>query len=287
MQWGPDGETILTATTAPRLRIGNGFKVWHYSGALLHETVWPVGQELLEVTWQTYSEATFKEKPISYAAVEGIQQSQPQASKAVYVPPNIRNASTSLLGAAPYRPGAFQPAPERSAIPGLPIGYKVSQGQKKRDRKAKVINPSNQQAQSNASVTNPAQSDTNADKPLAPNINNNKKNNNQRKQKPTPIRPAVDQNGADNGNIIPATGNAIPAEGTNQPNSTDSVAKPRNRRHHRRTAEAKNAQAQQVDEQLKHLQLDDKPKKDAQIKPKPAQSVPKSLEPKASQDLIQ
>lgn len=93
LEWGPDGETILTATTAPRLRIGNnwrtiliffyylkrncvvkrhclsfsfrtgnGFKVWHYSGSLLHESMWPTGQELLQVIWQRYADGTFTEK---------------------------------------------------------------------------------------------------------------------------------------------------------------------------------------------------------------------------------
>lgn len=91
MEWCPDGEHFLTATTAPRLRIGNGFKVWHYSGALLHETAWPAGQELLQVIWQKYEDNVFKEKPISNVKVQGIEPSQPQSSKAVYVPPNIRS----------------------------------------------------------------------------------------------------------------------------------------------------------------------------------------------------
>ena len=83
MEWGPDGEKLVTATTAPRLRIGNGFKVWHYSGALLHETVWPTGQELYETVWQKYADGFFTEKPISNVKVAGIQPTQPQSSKAI------------------------------------------------------------------------------------------------------------------------------------------------------------------------------------------------------------
>lgn len=66
------------------------FKVWHYSGALLHETLWPGGQELLDVAWQKYPEGTFKEKPISKEKIEGIKSIQPEASKQVYQPPNVR-----------------------------------------------------------------------------------------------------------------------------------------------------------------------------------------------------
>lgn len=132
MEWYPDGEKFLTATTAPRLRIGNGFKVWHYSGALLHETAWPAGQELYQVIWQKYPDNVFKEKPISNVKVQGIEPSQPVSSKAVYVPPNIRSGSGIPIGTS-SRGGA----PDRGPIPGLPIGYKVSQGQRKKDRNAK------------------------------------------------------------------------------------------------------------------------------------------------------
>lgn len=151
LEWGPCGEKILTATTAPRLRIGNGFKVWHYSGALLHETIWTNGQELLQVVWQKYQDGLFDEKPISNAKVQGIQPSQPQSSKAVYVPPNIRSGGgTAGFGSSP-RPNH---QPERGPIPGLPIGYKVSQGQRKKDRNEKRKNTENtkQSANSNSNA---------------------------------------------------------------------------------------------------------------------------------------
>lgn len=109
--------------------MGNGFKVWHYSGALLHETVWAEGQELLEVVWQKYADGTFQEKPITNAKVEGILPSQPTASKAIYIPPNARPG-----GAMAYSPRSV---PERGPIPGIPINYRQSQGQLKKQRNAK------------------------------------------------------------------------------------------------------------------------------------------------------
>ncbi|CAD5229092.1 unnamed protein product [Bursaphelenchus okinawaensis] len=36
-QWAPDGQHFLTATTAPRLRVDNNFRIWHYTGPLKHE----------------------------------------------------------------------------------------------------------------------------------------------------------------------------------------------------------------------------------------------------------
>lgn len=34
--WSHDGQTILTATLSPRLRVDNGIRMWHCSGKLLH-----------------------------------------------------------------------------------------------------------------------------------------------------------------------------------------------------------------------------------------------------------
>ncbi|XP_015439866.1 PREDICTED: eukaryotic translation initiation factor 2A isoform X2 [Dufourea novaeangliae] len=86
LQWSPDGEHFMTATTAPRLRMGNG-------GTLLYERPWNEQEELWEVLWQTFPSSTFPEKTISYKAVEGIAPSQPQASKQAYRPPSARGES--------------------------------------------------------------------------------------------------------------------------------------------------------------------------------------------------
>lgn len=36
LEWSPDGRMILCATLSPRLRVDNGVKIFHYTGALLH-----------------------------------------------------------------------------------------------------------------------------------------------------------------------------------------------------------------------------------------------------------
>lgn len=119
LAWSPAGDVYFTATCAPRLRIGNGFKVWHYSGALLHETMWPDNKELWELTWQTFPEGTWKEPIISSARIEGIQSTQAQASTQKYVPPCIRDGSASS-------PAALAAASGERYIPGLPPGYRSS-----------------------------------------------------------------------------------------------------------------------------------------------------------------
>ncbi|XP_058802809.1 eukaryotic translation initiation factor 2A [Phymastichus coffea] len=96
LEWSPDGEHYMTATTAPRLRMSNGFKIWHYTGTLLYERPWNKQEELWEVIWQRYPVDTFKQKSISYKAVDGIAPSQPQASKQVYRPPSARGTTITF-----------------------------------------------------------------------------------------------------------------------------------------------------------------------------------------------
>ncbi|XP_016992710.2 eukaryotic translation initiation factor 2A [Drosophila takahashii] len=109
-EWHPNGEWFVTATTAPRLRISNGFKVYHYSGALLHETMWPQGQELLGIEWQHFADKTFSEPKITKAKHEGIKSSQPEASKKAYTPPHLRLLKEGK------NPEKYLPQP---SIPGL------------------------------------------------------------------------------------------------------------------------------------------------------------------------
>ncbi|XP_049285765.1 eukaryotic translation initiation factor 2A [Anopheles funestus] len=116
LEWNPAGDTFLTSTTAPRLRMANGFKVWHYSGALLGEYDWT--GELLEVIWQKYPPGTFKEVPISDEKIVGIVSATPVASNQKYIPPGARNSVTVT--------SSGQIIDMRPPIPGLPPGYRSS-----------------------------------------------------------------------------------------------------------------------------------------------------------------
>jgi translation initiation factor 2A len=86
-QWSPDGEHILTATTAPRLRVSNGFKIWHYSGENKFTYQMPANcPELWQVLWQP---GVYEQKPVfkkdTVAAVK-------EETKA-YVPPHLRGSN--------------------------------------------------------------------------------------------------------------------------------------------------------------------------------------------------
>lgn len=142
--------------------------MWHYSGALLHETLWPVGQELYDVRWQTMADNVCTEQPISNVEVQGIQPAAPQASKAVYVPPGARGLALSSSAAS--LGGGVN---ERSPIPGLPVGYRTSQSDRKKARKGKKDN-----SNGNATTLNESGGKTRPPKVTQMNQQQNKINNN-------------------------------------------------------------------------------------------------------------
>uniref|UniRef100_A0A8C9V5R1 Eukaryotic translation initiation factor 2A n=1 Tax=Scleropages formosus TaxID=113540 RepID=A0A8C9V5R1_SCLFO len=89
--WCPDGEHIVTATCSPRLRVSNGFKIWHYTGSVLHQHLVPEGQELWEVLWQPFADGTFPERAIRYQAASSELGSTEQKLAQAYRPPALRN----------------------------------------------------------------------------------------------------------------------------------------------------------------------------------------------------
>ncbi|XP_029471426.1 eukaryotic translation initiation factor 2A isoform X2 [Rhinatrema bivittatum] len=89
--WCPDGEHMVTATCAPRLRVGNGYKIWHYTGTVLNKYHVPSDEELWEVSWQPFLDGVFPAKAIIYQAIPGeLEETEPKAAQA-YRPPALRN----------------------------------------------------------------------------------------------------------------------------------------------------------------------------------------------------
>lgn len=89
--WCPDGEHILTATCAPRLRVNNGYKIWHYTGSVLHKYDVPSNAELWQVSWQPFLDGIFPEKSITYQAVPSDVPSEEPKVATAYRPPALRN----------------------------------------------------------------------------------------------------------------------------------------------------------------------------------------------------
>merc|ERR1719341_2850264 len=96
VRWCPDGQRLVTSTCAPRLRMGNGYKVWHYSGSLLHEKPFQASDELWEADWQAAPPGAYGPFKISKAKVIGIKPSQPVVSKQAYRPPGARGTQSTF-----------------------------------------------------------------------------------------------------------------------------------------------------------------------------------------------
>jgi translation initiation factor 2A len=48
-EWAPNGKNFLTATLSPRLRVDNGYKLWHYNGYEIYREEF---KELYQVQWR-------------------------------------------------------------------------------------------------------------------------------------------------------------------------------------------------------------------------------------------
>ncbi|KAF9354242.1 hypothetical protein BGX34_011130 [Mortierella sp. NVP85] len=94
-EWSPDGRHILTATLSPRLRVDNGYKIWHYTGTLVHtEEI----NELYQVNWRP-----------------DVPESYPIRSSLSPAPKPTANTSAAAAAAKPVpaRVGAYRPPQAR------------------------------------------------------------------------------------------------------------------------------------------------------------------------------
>ncbi|CAI2182210.1 5351_t:CDS:2 [Funneliformis geosporum] len=94
--WSPDGRYIITATLSPRLRVDNGYKIWHYTGGLVHSQNI---QELLQVQWRPASVEFYPMRQSLSPAPENVKSStsptKPSPIKAgAYLPPQARARGT-------------------------------------------------------------------------------------------------------------------------------------------------------------------------------------------------
>ncbi|KAL3990381.1 Eukaryotic translation initiation factor eIF2A family protein [Acanthocheilonema viteae] len=114
LEWAPDGQHLMTATTAPRLRIDNCFRIWHYSGRLLYEHRYDFPSELWQVQWRPVPGNIYHSFSIPILTVEdkakaglmlqgkNVGNEHPVSNLPVgtinkngtYVPPHLRKGST-------------------------------------------------------------------------------------------------------------------------------------------------------------------------------------------------
>jgi translation initiation factor 2A len=149
-EWSPDGKHILTATTSPRLRVDNGVRIWHVSGALTYNEDL---NELYQVCWRPQSLTQhplpdpFHPLPTPHASALDYlaKMKTPSKPAGAYRPPGARGQTTPMAfrredegGAAFVRDGLSSfgagptngfGKPRRREVPGAePAGEYVPPG---------------------------------------------------------------------------------------------------------------------------------------------------------------
>ncbi|RUP52208.1 eukaryotic translation initiation factor eIF2A-domain-containing protein [Jimgerdemannia flammicorona] len=104
--WSPDGRYFLTATLTPRLRVDNGFKVWHYQGTLVY---WESVDELYQIDWRPASAELYPIRNALSPAPVPVKtlETSPQEVKVkpagkpnpagAYRPPQLRGTATPSI----------------------------------------------------------------------------------------------------------------------------------------------------------------------------------------------
>ncbi|KAG2430016.1 hypothetical protein HYH02_013844 [Chlamydomonas schloesseri] len=99
-EWSPCGRLLLTATTAPRLRVDNNIKVFTYYGEQKAHVPFAT---LLDAAWRPVAKGAYQDRPqsperLSAAAKGEVATSAP--TKPSYVPPHLRAAGVTSTAAA-------------------------------------------------------------------------------------------------------------------------------------------------------------------------------------------
>uniref|UniRef100_UPI00358E4400 eukaryotic translation initiation factor 2A n=1 Tax=Myxine glutinosa TaxID=7769 RepID=UPI00358E4400 len=146
--WCPDGLHIVTATCSPRLRVGNGYKLWRCDNPVPPSSEVSCDiPELWEVLWRPIDlpEPELQMVTSGKAPASGNHKktaNAPQAPQA-YRPPAMRNKPDTVKGLQDEE--LYKPA--RRSIPGLPadVGKEAtrskarSRGAKKAAKEAKAV----------------------------------------------------------------------------------------------------------------------------------------------------
>ncbi|GBB91606.1 hypothetical protein RclHR1_00190019 [Rhizophagus clarus] len=95
--WSPDGRYIMTAILSPRLRVDNGYKIWHCTGGLVHSQDI---KELLQVQWRPvsvefYPMTSIPPAPELAECPTSPTKTTPAIKAGAYLPPHARARGAS------------------------------------------------------------------------------------------------------------------------------------------------------------------------------------------------
>ncbi|XP_065887249.1 eukaryotic translation initiation factor 2A-like [Dysidea avara] len=127
-EWAQDGVHFVTATTAPRLREGNGFKIWHVTQGIIYTCDISRPHELWEVKWRP-PKSPFPEVDLSKLASPSISKTPLKDKPAAYVPPALRGKPQSS------KPKLHEFEPPESLSKGDSTSESLSKSAQKNKRK--------------------------------------------------------------------------------------------------------------------------------------------------------
>uniref|UniRef100_A0A914XLD1 Eukaryotic translation initiation factor 2A n=1 Tax=Plectus sambesii TaxID=2011161 RepID=A0A914XLD1_9BILA len=128
-EWAPDGQHFLTATTTPRLRIDNSYRLWHFTGRLLTEVLCPQNEELWQVLWRPLPDGVYNPFPVVPLTAE-----QKAMAGLLFKTKNPSHPANNLPAGAITKAGAYVPphlrnktgAPGSKAAPSAGGQQKIS-----------------------------------------------------------------------------------------------------------------------------------------------------------------
>lgn len=126
-EWCPDGLHILTATLTPRMRVDNGWKIWHHRGRIVSSEM--EEGELWEALWKPET----RRKPVIDTEIQ-----VEEAKKSTYRPPTGSAGFAERFRAVKEGQGTVQPSkpvPPPAAAADLIPGYVPTETKKRRKKK--------------------------------------------------------------------------------------------------------------------------------------------------------
>jgi translation initiation factor 2A len=141
-EWSPCGRYLLTATLTPRLRVDNGFKLWHHTGTLIYEES---VEELYQIAFRPEPASRYPMRsvspppnPIKVLPTKGSGAKASVAPTGAYRPPHLRGTAspTSLSDRAAALEGIGRSPVGQRRIPGGPAGAKNNKDKKNGKKEA-------------------------------------------------------------------------------------------------------------------------------------------------------
>ncbi|KAI8379014.1 eukaryotic translation initiation factor eIF2A-domain-containing protein [Blakeslea trispora] len=132
-EWSPCGRYLLTATLTPRLRVDNGFKMWHHTGTLVYEES---VDELYQISFRPEPASRYPMRnsspppnPIKILPSKGNGAKANAVPTGAYRPPHLRGsaAPTSLSERAAALDGIGKSPTSQRRV----VGAKTNKGAKK------------------------------------------------------------------------------------------------------------------------------------------------------------